>query len=110
MPTSAIQTGCVDLVLRPAEIALELAKIARHPYFSGSSEGELAAPASAEQALSKIFELLNNVYQADTQLAFGIDVVTRLCERLLQGGSPGIHFYALNQSALTLEIARRLGY
>jgi len=41
--------------------------------------------------------------------AFGLDVVTRLCERLLQGGAPGLHFYTLNQSALTLEICRRLG-
>ena len=41
--------------------------------------------------------------------AFGLDVVTRLCERLLAGGAPGLHFYALNQSGLTLEICRRLG-
>ncbi|MDP3082741.1 MAG: methylenetetrahydrofolate reductase [NAD(P)H] [Rubrivivax sp.] len=41
--------------------------------------------------------------------AFGIEVVTRLCERLVAGGAPGIHFYTLNQSALTLEICRRLG-
>ena len=41
--------------------------------------------------------------------AFGIDVVTRLCERLIEGGVPAIHFYALNQSAVTLEICRRLG-
>jgi methylenetetrahydrofolate reductase (NADPH) len=41
--------------------------------------------------------------------AFGIDVVTRLCERLIEGGAPGIHFYTLNQSALSLEICRRLG-
>ena len=41
--------------------------------------------------------------------AFGIDVVSRLCERLIAGGAPGIHFYALNQSGLTLEICRRLG-
>ena len=40
--------------------------------------------------------------------AFGIDVVARLCERLIAGGAPGIHFYTLNQSALTLEICRRL--
>jgi len=40
--------------------------------------------------------------------AFGLDVVTRLCERLIAGGAPGIHFYTLNQSALTLEICRRL--
>ena len=41
--------------------------------------------------------------------AFGIDVVSRLCERLVAGGAPGIHFYTLNQSALSLEICRRLG-
>ncbi len=41
--------------------------------------------------------------------AFGIDVVTKLCERLIAGGVPSIHFYALNQSGVTLEICRRLG-
>jgi methylenetetrahydrofolate reductase (NADPH) len=41
--------------------------------------------------------------------AFGIDVVSRLCERLIAGGAPSIHFYALNQSALTLEICHQLG-
>ena len=41
--------------------------------------------------------------------AFGLDVVTALCERLIAGGAPGIHFYTMNQSALTLEICRRLG-
>ena len=40
--------------------------------------------------------------------AFGLDVVTRLCERLVAGGAPGLHFYTLNQSALSLEICRRL--
>jgi methylenetetrahydrofolate reductase (NADPH) len=39
---------------------------------------------------------------------FGLEVVTRLCERLIAGGAPSIHFYTLNQSALTLEICRRL--
>ncbi|WP_457352611.1 methylenetetrahydrofolate reductase [NAD(P)H] [Roseateles sp. P5_D6] len=41
--------------------------------------------------------------------AFGLDVITRLCERLIDGGAPGIHFYTLNQSALTLELCKRLG-
>jgi methylenetetrahydrofolate reductase (NADPH) len=42
--------------------------------------------------------------------AFGIEVVTRLCERLQAGGVPGVHFYTLNQSSLTLEICSRLGW
>jgi methylenetetrahydrofolate reductase (NADPH) len=40
--------------------------------------------------------------------AFGLDVVTALCQRLLSGGAPGLHFYTMNQSDLTLEICRRL--
>jgi len=41
--------------------------------------------------------------------AFGLDVVGALCERLVAGGAPGLHFYTLNQSALSLELCRRLG-
>lgn len=40
--------------------------------------------------------------------AFGLDVMTRVCERLIAGGVPAIHFYTLNQSALTLELCKRL--
>ena len=45
---------------------------------------------------------------AESIRAFGLDVVTRLAERLIAGGAPGLHFYTLNQSALALEICRRL--
>lgn len=41
--------------------------------------------------------------------AFGLEVVARLCERLLAGGAPGLHFYTLNQSAPTLAICREVG-
>jgi methylenetetrahydrofolate reductase (NADPH) len=40
---------------------------------------------------------------------FGLDVVTSLCEQLRQRGVPGLHFYTMNQSAITLELCRRLG-
>lgn len=46
---------------------------------------------------------------ADSIRAFGLDVVTELCARLVELGAPGLHFYTLNQSALSLEILRRLG-
>ena len=42
--------------------------------------------------------------------SFGIDVVTRLCEKLVAGGAPGLHFYTLNQADASLEILKRLGY
>jgi methylenetetrahydrofolate reductase (NADPH) len=41
--------------------------------------------------------------------AFGLDVVTDLCADLLAHGAPGLHFYTLNQAALTTAIWRRLG-
>lgn len=41
--------------------------------------------------------------------AFGLDVVTRMCASLLERGAPGLHFYTLNQSALTVAIWRALG-
>jgi len=41
--------------------------------------------------------------------AFGLDVVTAMCDRLRAGGAPALHFYTMNQSAPTLEICRRLG-
>jgi methylenetetrahydrofolate reductase (NADPH) len=40
--------------------------------------------------------------------AFGLDVVTGLCERLLAGGAPGLHFYSMNQAAATTAIWQRL--
>jgi methylenetetrahydrofolate reductase (NADPH) len=40
--------------------------------------------------------------------AFGLDVVTGLCEKLLAAGAPGLHFYTLNQAALSSEIWQRL--
>lgn len=40
--------------------------------------------------------------------AFGLDVVSELCERLRAAGAPGIHFYTMNQATATLEICRRL--
>ena len=40
--------------------------------------------------------------------AFGLDVVGDLCERLLQGGAPGLHFYSMNQAAATSALWQRL--
>jgi methylenetetrahydrofolate reductase (NADPH) len=40
--------------------------------------------------------------------AFGLDVVTDLCARLLEDGAPGLHFYTLNTAGLTTTIWQRL--
>ena len=41
--------------------------------------------------------------------AFGLDVVTDLCEQLRASGAPGLHFYTMNNSATVLQICERLG-
>ena len=41
--------------------------------------------------------------------AFGLEVVTDLCEQLRAGGAPSLHFYTLNQSAPTLSICEEMG-
>jgi methylenetetrahydrofolate reductase (NADPH) len=41
--------------------------------------------------------------------AFGLDVVTDLCEQLRAGGAPAIHFYTMNQSGPTLALCQNLG-
>ena len=45
---------------------------------------------------------------AESIRAFGLDVITDLCDQLRTAGAPGLHFYTMNQSTATLEICRRL--
>jgi methylenetetrahydrofolate reductase (NADPH) len=40
--------------------------------------------------------------------SFGIDVATSLCETLLAGGAPGLHFYAMNQATSVAAIWQNL--
>ena len=41
--------------------------------------------------------------------AFGLDVMAALCDRLIAGGVPSLHFYTMNQSAATLALANAVG-
>lgn len=45
----------------------------------------------------------------DSIRKFGEEVVTRMCERLLVAGAPGLHFYTLNQAEPSLKIWNNLG-
>lgn len=45
---------------------------------------------------------------ADSLRAFGVDVVTELCDKLLAGGAPGLHFYSMNVSKTVTEIWNNL--
>lgn len=44
----------------------------------------------------------------DSIKAFGLDVVSRLCEQLVAGGAPALHFYTMNQSEATQALVGRL--
>jgi methylenetetrahydrofolate reductase (NADPH) len=48
-------------------------------------------------------------FDKDALLDFGLDVVTRLCENLMQNGAPGLHFYTINQASPTLRLWNNLG-
>jgi two-component system CheB/CheR fusion protein len=63
MPKSAIGTGCVDLALRPNNIAKEICKIALHPYFN--SPAELSGESTSTAVMGQIFDLIAKVYHAD---------------------------------------------
>ena len=72
MPRSAIETGCVDFVLHPRQIAGELARLGAHPYLRVVSEpadssGEMpeAATAAEEERLRRIFRRLRSAHGVD---------------------------------------------
>ncbi len=45
----------------------------------------------------------------DAIRAFGLEVVSDLCRRLLEGGVPGLHFYTMNQADTMLALWKNLG-
>ena len=65
MPNTAIATGQVDFILRPADIAKELVNISRHPYLARLNPAEIIEENPQEEAASSIFSLL--------QTATGVD-------------------------------------
>lgn len=66
-----------------------------------------ACGAEIPRWMRKTFESYGD--DADAIRAFGLDVVTRLCEKLIAEGAPGLHFYSMNMAGPTIEICRRLG-
>ncbi len=72
MPQSAIDTGCVDYVLRPGKIAYEITRLVRHSYFLSSAptqEGDDAATESfgedTEGDLKHVFRRLRSAHGVD---------------------------------------------
>lgn len=93
MPNAAMATGFVDCVLRPSQIAEELAKIARHPYFHGCDDKESSATPPSDITLGKIFELIQQVYNADFTQYKASTIQRRLQRRMALNGEIDVHAY-----------------
>jgi two-component system, chemotaxis family, CheB/CheR fusion protein len=67
MPRSAIAAGCVDLVLPPERIAMELARIGRHPFlpFAGAVEEGVRTLPAKEEEWARLFKLLQSACGVD---------------------------------------------
>ncbi len=94
----AVRAKGVDIPIVPGIMPISgFSKLAR---FSDACGAEIP------RWMRKKFEGFGD--DAESIKAFGLDVVTELCETLLKGGAPGLHFYCMNQAALTTEICKRL--
>ncbi len=94
----AVRAKGVDIPIVPGIMPISgFSKLAR---FSDACGAEIP------RWMRKKFEGFGD--DAESIKAFGLDVVTELCEKLLAGGAPGLHFYCMNQAALTTEICKRL--
>ena len=95
---SEIRALGVDIPIIPGIMPIAgFSKLAR---FSDACGAELP------RWMRRKFESMGD--DSDSIRAFGLDIVTELCARLIAGGAPGLHFYSMNMSGLTLEICRRL--
>jgi len=82
MPRSAIAAGCVDYVLPPKSIAMELARIARHPYVARPPASEAAAY-SHNAGLAAIFQLLRRSAGVDFSHYRQTTILRRIQRRLV---------------------------
>jgi methylenetetrahydrofolate reductase (NADPH) len=93
-----VRAAGVDIPIVPGIMPIaSFSKLAR---FSESCGAEIP------QWMRRRFEAYGD--DVDSIRAFGLDVVSQLCERLLAGGAPSLHFYTLNQANLTTALIERL--
>ncbi len=90
--------GCDRPVLPGIMPVTNLAQITRFAELSGAT-----FPAWLAQRLTAVGD------DAAAVRAVGVEVATELCRELLDAGAPGLHFYTLNRSTATREIAANLG-
>jgi len=90
--------GCTKPVLPGIMPVTNLAQIERFAALSGAT-----FPAWLAQQLQAVGD------DPAAVRAVGVEVATELCARLMDAGAPGLHFYTLNRSTATREVAANLG-
>jgi methylenetetrahydrofolate reductase (NADPH) len=90
--------GCTKPVLPGIMPVTNLAQIERFAQLSGAT-----FPTWLAQRLTAVGD------DPVAVRAVGVEVATELCQELLDAGVPGLHFYTLNRSTATREIAANLG-
>ena len=83
MPRSAIASGAVDFVLPPRDIALELARLGRHPYLSDPVEPDIEAETTDGRALNHIYRMLQQETGVDFRLYRQTTIQRRIARRRL---------------------------
>ena len=84
MPRAAIAAGCADYVLPPQEIAVELARLANHPYVSPArAPGSPALAQPDGTGLNAVFQLLRRVTRVDFAYYRKTTILRRIQRRML---------------------------
>jgi two-component system CheB/CheR fusion protein len=84
MPQSAMHSGCVDVVLPPAGIAEELARVGHHPYVTASATvSDVAPPRDEEVAFHKILSLLRGSFGVDFSAYRDTTIRRRIMRRMV---------------------------
>ncbi len=103
MPRSAVAAGCVDFVLSPQSIAIELARIAKHPYVVAHPADPSAPRAQpepapderdAESGFKKVLLLLRNHRRVDFSLYKSSTIRRRITRRVVLNKSNSVEDYA----------------
>ena len=104
MPKNAIASDAVDFISTPKEIALELARIAKHPYITVSSDkadkdspfqpGQVEPDSNFDSALHKIFALLRGKTQVDFSNYKQTTLQRRIQRRMMVNKSLNLDAYA----------------
>jgi chemotaxis methyl-accepting protein methylase/signal transduction histidine kinase len=106
MPRSAVAAGCVDLVLSPAKIAVELARIAKHPYLSGRAArpAVIGGGAKRSNGMSPVDEpfSLTRAVRAGAHEKGGFEEIL-----LLLRNHTGVDFGLYKPSTISRRIGRR---